>query len=88
MTQVEFPVLIKYKKQFYQFMEFLEKHGVLWSSGALPTHLDIKANLLPVYIVYLMGRIGFIRESAIQDFPEYLKPKLINIDDNENLKEI
>lgn len=48
-----FPIRIKYKKQFYALMEALEKEGYLWVEGQLPTEyypsrfpVDIEASLL------------------------------------------
>lgn len=53
--KVKFPVLIKYEKQYKIFMDFLEKHNIVWGDGSNAT--SIICPHFPVYIVYDGGRI-------------------------------
>ena len=54
-TKVKFPVFFEQDgPQFLTFMKFLEKNGVKWRSGKLPTDCkEIKKNIyFPAYILY------------------------------------
>lgn len=49
--KVKFPILFEHRPQFFTFMEFLERNGVRWRSGDLPTY-DISGIKFPTYVLY------------------------------------
>lgn len=78
MTIIEFPVLIRYPKQYNQLMDFLAKNGVKWYSGCLANELPVRTynqEMLPCYILfwdeqtsqYKNGYITFLRKSAEEE---------------------
>lgn len=51
--KVKFPILFEHKPQFLTFMKFLEKNGVKWRNGGLPTDIGINSSMkFPTYILY------------------------------------
>ena len=49
--KVKFPILFEHKPQFLTFMKFLEKNGVKWRNGRLPTEVGYGIKF-PAYILY------------------------------------
>lgn len=50
--KVKFPILFEHRPQFLTFMKFLEKNGVKWLSGRLPTEISGFGLKFPTYVLY------------------------------------